>query len=116
MREFSNNEIVHCEVSGITNYGVFVKIDDEYSGLIHISEISNKFVNNLEKLYMVGDVIEAKVISVDESKKQVSLSIKNLDKKSKRKKKIEETGDGFLPLKEKLDYWISEKMKELEKN
>ena len=106
--------IVRCEVSGITEYGVFVKIEDGYSGLIHISEMSDKFVHNIEKLYIIGDVINAKVIEIDEEKKQVKLSIKENSKNNNKRKAIIEKGKGFKPLKENLDFWIEEKMKELE--
>ena len=107
-------DIVKCEVSGITEYGIFVKLENEFSGLIHISEISNKFVNNIEKLYILGDVIEAKVMEIDEEKKQVKLSIKENKSKKKKKPKIIEKGEGFKPLKENLDFWVDEKLKELE--
>ncbi len=108
-------DIVKCEVSGITEYGVFVKLDNGYSGLIHISEVSEKFVSNLERLYITGDIIDAKVIEIDDEKKQVKLSIKDNKVPRKRKKGIEEKGEGFKPLKEKLNYWVKEKLNELEK-
>ena len=110
----NKNDIVKCEVTGVTNYGVFVKLENGYDGLIHISEVSNKFVNNIEKLYIQGDIIEAKVIEVDEEKKQVKLSIKG--NKKKGKKSIEERGRGFEPLKENLDAWINDKLKDIENN
>lgn len=115
MEKIKIGDIVKCEVTGITNYGVFVKLENGYDGLIHISEISDKFVNNIEKLFFVGDIMEAKVIEVDNEKKQVKLSIKILNKKEKKKKKIEEKGEGFAPLKENLDRWIHEKLKQLKK-
>jgi len=109
-------DIVKCEVSGITDYGVFVKVNDEYSGLIHISEISEKFVSSIERLYIIGDVIEAKVLEKDEEKKQLKLSIKENKENKCKKKKIEEKGEGFKPLKENLEKWVKEKLVELEKN
>ena len=109
-------DIIKCEVSGITEYGVFVNLDNGYSGLIHISQISGKFISNIDKLYIIGDVVTAKIIEIDEEKKQVKLSIKDNEVKKKKKKVIEEKGQGFKPLKEKLDFWVKEKLKELEKN
>lgn len=113
MNEIKIGDIVKGEVTGVTNYGVFVKLQNGYDGLIHISEISNKYVNNIEKLYIDGDIVEAKVIEIDNEKKQVKLSIKG--NKTKKKKQIEEKGEGFKPLKDNLDAWISEKLKELGK-
>ena len=113
--DIKKDDIIKCEVSGITNYGVFVKLDNGYDGLIHISEISNKFVNNIEKLFLPGDIIDGKVLEVDNEKKQVKLSIKQIKNKSKRKATIEERGKCFEPLKENLDMWIKEKLEDLEK-
>ena len=116
MNNIKVGDIVQCEVSGITEYGVFVKITNDYNGLIHISEISDKYVSDVDKLYVIGDILTAKVIEIDEKKKQVKLSIKDNKDNKKKKKKIEEKGEGFKPLKENLTRWIEERMKELEKN
>ena len=113
MEEIKIGDIVKCEVTGITNYGVFVKLENGYDGLIHISEVSSKFVSNLEKLYIAGDIINAKVIEVDNEKSQVKLSVKGI--KDNKKKQIQEKGKGFEPLKENLDIWVKEKLEELEK-
>ena len=55
MKKYNVGDIVEGEVTGITNYGVFVKLSYDYVGLIHISEIADKFVNNIERLYITGD-------------------------------------------------------------
>ena len=114
MKKYEVGQTVTGKISGITKYGVFLKIDDEYSGMIHISEISNKFISSLEKMYVLEETIDAKIISVDEEKKQLKLSSKEFNVKTK-KKKIKEEGRGFEPLKENLDIWIKEKLEELEK-
>ena len=67
MSKYKKGDIVKCCVTGLTDYGVFVKVDEEYGGLIHISEISNKYVSNIERLFIEGDNFEAKVLEVDES-------------------------------------------------
>ena len=116
MSKYKKGDIVKCHVTGLTDYGVFVKLDDEYSGLIHISEISNKYVSNIERLFIEGDNFEAKILEVDEEKKQVKLTIKGHKSKKKLIDGLEEKGSGFAPLKENLDKWIKEKMEELEKS
>ena len=116
MSKYVKGDIVKCCVTGITEYGVFVKIDDGYSGLIHISEISNKFISNIERLFIEGDNFEAKVLEVDEEKKQLKLTIKGNKKNKKIIDGLEEKGFGFTPLKNNLDKWIKEKMEELENN
>ncbi len=115
MEELNIGDLVKCEVTGVTSYGVFVKLENGFDGLIHISEVSSKFVSNLEKLFIPGDIVEAKIIEIDDEKSQVKLSIKSIKGNKKRKKTIQEKGKGFEPLKENLDNWVKEKLKELEK-
>lgn len=115
MKKLKIGDTISCEVTGLTKYGVFVKLENGYDGLVHISEISKKFVNNIERLYIEGDIIDAKVIEIDDEKKQVKLSIKDIDNKLKKKNSLIEKGDGFLPLKENLDIWVKEKLEELKK-
>jgi len=115
MNKFKCGNIVSGEVTGITKYGVFVKLNDEYVGLIHISEISNKFINAVERLYVLGETVEAKIIEIDEEKKQIKLSTKELNFTKKGNQGLKEQGSGFNLLKENLDFWVSEKLAELEK-
>ncbi len=116
MDELKKGQIIKCEVTGITNYGVFVKLPNGYDGLVHISELSDKYVNSVKKLYIEGDYIEAKVLEIDDEKKQVKLSIKKNKVNTKTKKSIEEKGKGFEPLKENLEKWIQEKLNDLNKS
>ena len=104
-------------VTGIESYGIFVNTDDGYSGLIHISEISSNYVRNIKDYVKDGEYIKAKVLEIDKGKKQLKLSIKGLDYRinKKNKSKIEETGSGFLVLKENLDKWILEKEEEIKR-
>lgn len=55
-------DIIEVEVSGIENYGIFVKAEDDYTGLIHISEIDNNYIKDINKYVKVGDDIYANVI------------------------------------------------------
>ncbi len=63
-------------VTGVVDFGVFVRIADNLEGLVHISEISWSLVEHPEKMYSVGDEVEVKIIEVEPEK--VSLSIKAL--------------------------------------
>lgn len=117
MSKIKKGEIVEAEVTGITKYGIFVKLEDNYTGLIHISEISNKFVQDIYENYSIGNIIRVKVLDIDEDKLQVKLSIKRVKVFYRKKiKGIQEKGKGFLPLKNNLDDWISEKIKKMSKN
>ena len=103
-------------VTGIEKYGIFVNLDEYYSGLIHISEISPNFVRNVNDYVNIGETIKMKIVSVNEKNHQVKLTIKNLDYRIGKKKrtKIVETEHGFSTLKENLPKWIGSKLKEIE--
>ena len=114
MKKYELNEYVSGVVTGITKYGIFLKLEDGYSGLIHISEISDKFVKDIERMYVLDETIDAKIIEIDEEKKQIKLSIKEFTSKKNRRRKLKEEGRGFEPLKEHLDEWIKEKLEDIE--
>lgn len=117
MTKYKNGEIVKGCISGIEKYGAFVTLDEYYSGLIHISEISEGFVTNINNFVNIGDTIYAKVLEVDDDNFHVKLSIKNIDYKDNRHiGKIKESKNGFKPLEENLSKWIKDKEEEIRNN
>ena len=108
---FKPGKIVTGKVTGITNYGIFVKLENEYFGMIHISEISDGFVRNIDKYAKIGDVINCQVLSVNSAEKQVKLSIKNINYKNCQNNI---NSSSFSILKKNLDIWIKEKKAEME--
>lgn len=81
-------DIVECSVINITSYGAFVQLEDNKKGLIHISEVANKYVEDANTILKVGQVVKAKVLSIDNGK--ISLSIKQLEKPQTHKKEFKE--------------------------
>ena len=69
--------ILEGKVTGITNFGAFVELPEGASGMVHISEISNTYVENVSDFLTVGQEIKVKVININESGK-IALSIKKL--------------------------------------
>ena len=63
-------------VRNVIDFGVFVDIGVHQDGLVHISQISEKFLKHPSEALAVGDVVKVKVLEVDEEKKRISLSIK----------------------------------------
>lgn len=102
-----NGDIVKCKVTGIENYGIFVLTEDGYAGLIHISQISEKFVRNVCDYVQMDDEIFAKIIECDEVSHRLKLSIKNFNYHMDGSGE-EEICNGFGPLKEQLPIWIDE--------
>ena len=110
MGKYKENEIVEGLVTGIEQYGIFVSLDEYYSGLIHISEISDGFVKDINNFVNIGETIRVRVLESDDDSFHVKLSIKDLNYRINRNKiKIIETGSGFGILKEQLPVWINEK-------
>ena len=115
MKKSEVGDIVTGKVTGIENYGIFVFIDDGdgITGLIHISEISNSYVRNINDYAELDEVIKARVIEYDESKNHLKLSVKNLRYRDKYSHKIVETSSGFSNLGIALNDWIEDKYDEL---
>ena len=111
MNNFNIGDIVTGTVTGIENYGVFVSLGENCSGLIHISEISDFFVRNINDYVELNETIKVKIIDVDSSNNHYKLSIKNFKYRNKNKHntKIVETKSGFSNLEKALNVWISEK-------
>ena len=106
----NKGEIVKGRITGIKPYGAFVKLADGTDGLIHISEISDGFVRNIEDFIAVGDEVELVVLGVNDDMK-VSLSFKQANRNKKKKIVQIELKSGFQPLEDMLPVWISEYQK-----
>jgi small subunit ribosomal protein S1 len=68
--------VITGNITNITDFGIFVKVDEEIEGLIHLSQISNEKIEDPGSLYKVGDEVKAIILEIDEEKKKVTLSIK----------------------------------------
>ena len=67
-------------VRNVIDFGAFVDIGVHQDGLVHISEIADRFIRHPSEALRVGDVVKVKVLGVDEKKKRISLSIKQADR------------------------------------
>ena len=92
-------DIIECIVSGIEEYGFFIKTKDDYSGLVHISEISENYIRNIYD-YVIN--------------KKLKLSIKDINYRicTNLPQDVEK---GFKSLKENLPIWIDEIEEEIKK-
>ena len=75
----SVGSIVNGKITGITNFGAFVEVEGGSRGMIHISEISRSYVEDIKSVLKVGQAVTVKVISVSDDGK-VALSLKQLEK------------------------------------
>jgi len=74
-------------VRNVIDFGAFVDIAVHQDGLVHISEMSNKYVKHPSEVVSVGDIIQVRVLSVDENRKRIGLSMKGTDGKPLNKLK-----------------------------
>lgn len=76
-------EILEGKVTGITKFGAFVELPEGKTGMVHISEVSNSYVEDINQFLKEGDVVKVKVINITEEGK-ISLSIKKTQPKPVR--------------------------------
>jgi len=77
--KYKPGQLVHGKVTKITNFGVFVGLEDNLEGLLHISELSDNKVENPEDVVKVGDEIDVKVLRVDSDERKIGLSRRRVD-------------------------------------
>lgn len=117
MTKYKKGKIVKGTVTGMESYGIFVSLDEFYTGLIHISEISHNYVKNISDFVNVGDIIYVEILIVDERLSQLRLSIKNINYKRNNNCKIikiKETGEGFEKLRLNLPGWIKKNLEKVQ--
>ena len=76
LEDLKEGMILTGTVRNVIDFGAFVDIGVKYDGLVHISEMSDKFIKNPSDLVSVGDVVKVKVIKIDMERKKVALSMK----------------------------------------
>ncbi|MEO0528944.1 MAG: 30S ribosomal protein S1 [Planctomycetota bacterium] len=76
---FQPGDLVKGKVTKITNFGVFIGLEDGLEGLLHVSELSDDKVENPEELCNVGDEMEVKILRVDIDERKIGLSRKRVD-------------------------------------
>ncbi len=78
--------LVEGLITNMTDFGVFVEVEEGIEGLVHVSEISNKKIKTPSELFKEGVTIQAKVIHVSAEERRLGLSIKQLKEDEERKK------------------------------
>ncbi len=79
IKDLKPGMILNGTVRNIMDFGIFVDINVHQDGLVHISELANKYVKDPADLFNVNDIVKVKVIGVDVAKKRISLSIKQVE-------------------------------------
>lgn len=98
------------KVTGITNFGAFVELPDNQSGLVHISEVSDGFIKDINSVLTIGQEVEVKVLAIAADGK-ISLSIRKASDKPQserpqrpaNKRPFEKREGGEAPFKKRFD-------------
>lgn len=111
--QYSIGDIVEGIITGIQPYGAFVYLDCEHKGLIHISEISERFVKDIANYVKMDEHVKVKILDIDEEGDHLKLSLKAVESNKARFRRyhhnvqaIPQMMIGFASLAEKLDGWI----------
>jgi len=84
-------------VTNVTNFGAFVDIGVRQDGLVHLSQMSNRFIRDPREAVKVGDVVQVKVISVESETKRIGLSMKALMPNAQRRRKKPQRNNARRP-------------------
>jgi len=76
---YPSGTVIEGEITNVTDFGVFVKLEEGIEGLVHVSEISKDKVKTPIGMYQVGDILKAIVINVSAKDRKIGLSIKTLE-------------------------------------
>ena len=122
--KYDVGDLILGTINQIRPYALFLTFEDGSKGLLHISEISDAYVRDIEKYGSVGDVIKVKVIEIDDFNGFLRVSLKKVPEEERytthdnSKKKIPEFDEAdFSSLQEKLPEWIETTLKKArEKN
>ena len=113
MNDYQKGSEVKGIVTGIENYGIFLSFANGFTGLIHISQLSEHYVKDVSLYAKLGDEIPCVILECDPINKKLKCSIKN----TMYGKEMDSIIDhGFAPLKKQLPIWMEEKKKELLQN
>ena len=74
--DLREGQILTGTVRNVIDFGAFVDVGVKHDGLVHISEMSDKFVKNPSEIVSVGDIVKVKVIAIDMERQKVKLSMK----------------------------------------
>lgn len=121
MENFIKDSLVIGKVTKVRPYAVFMVFSDGRKGLLHISEISDSYIRDIEKFASIGDEIKVKILEIDNSNGFLRVSLKQVPSEETysthvngEREHITASEDEFKTLKEKIPEWIEETLKKAE--
>ena len=80
IKDLKEGMVLKGTVRNVIDFGAFIDIGVHQDGLVHVSQISNKFIKHPSEILKVGDVVEVMILSVDLKKQQIKLTMKGIKK------------------------------------
>lgn len=113
---YKTGQITEGKVTGIQPYGAFVSLDSHTTGLIHISEISDGFVKDINRFVHVGETVRVKIMEYDPRANQAKLSLKAVRRTHTRNRRrpvmtrasLPPMKIGFRSIARRMPEWIAE--------
>jgi uncharacterized protein len=84
IKDLKEGMVLEGTVSNVAQFGAFVDLGVHQDGLVHVSQLSNKFVNDAREVVKTGDIVKVKVMEVDVARKRIGLSMKLGDAPARR--------------------------------
>lgn len=81
---YARGTIVKGKVTSVTDFGIFIELEEGIEGLIHVSELSKEKIDSPKDFAVVGAVLEAAVLQVDTVDRKIALSVKNIDEQKEK--------------------------------
>jgi len=116
-------DLIIGKVTSVKPYAIFLEFEDGVKGLLHISELSDAYIRDIEKYGSVGDEIKVKILSIDSTNGFLRVSYKQVPQEelysthvNESRIYLDEDEKDFSVLGEKLPTWISETLKKVKEN
>ena len=121
--KYEVGQIVLGTVTNVKPYALFLEFEDGTTGLLHISEISDSFIRDIERYGSKGDKMKVMIVSIDENNGFLRVSYKKVPPEeaysshTNSARKAPDTNDeDFAPLAEKLPEWIKDTLEKAKKD
>lgn len=111
--QIETGSILQGKISGLTPFGAFVELEKGKSGLVHISEVSDEYVEDVSKHLKVGQEVKVMILSIDPQGK-ISLSIKKASNNFQKKKRFQKTSESSIGTNPPEEFDFGAKKREIE--
>ena len=118
--KYQIGDLIIGKITSVKPYALFLSFEGGSNGLLHISELSDSYIRDIEKYGSVGDEIKVKVISIDEANGFLRVSYKRVPEEERFSTHVneariylEEKEKDFSELEKKLPIWIEETLKKV---